>query len=151
MQLPRGALVLDLAAGAGRQSRMLRSFGHSVVALDISHERLASAREGVLPPWAVLGDADRAFPFRDHAFDAAVVVHFISGGLIDRIACALKPGGSFVFESFGGHGGNWKVLPAAGQYRSELNADYEILDYRERPVGPMRTEAVAVKFLARRR
>jgi SAM-dependent methyltransferase len=151
MNLPAAAVVLDLAAGAGRHSRLFRTFGHSVVALDIDLSRLSVAQKVASGLWSVVADASRELPVRDAAFDAAAVVHFISGGLFERVAAALKPGGWFVFESFGGHGGNWRVLPAAGQYRSELDAMFDVVDYRERPVGPTRTEAVSVRFLARRR
>lgn len=63
----------------------------------------------------------------------------------------LRSGGLFVYESFAGHGENWRALPKRGQVAAELVGDFELLDYRERPSGPPEAEAVVVQVAARRR
>jgi hypothetical protein len=100
---------------------------------------------------AVRANATVDLPFRESSFDLVLVVHFVADGLIGRIGPLLRGGGYLLIETYGGHGANWMALPQPGQMRDELACRFEIIDYRERLVGPTRTEAASVKFVARRR
>jgi SAM-dependent methyltransferase len=98
----------------------------------------------------ILADGSRPLPFRDAAFDLALAVDFVAPGFITEFARVLRHGGCLVMQTFGGHGQNWLALPEPGQFRRELEDGFDVLDYRETPVGPTKREAASVRFLARR-
>ena len=153
-ELEPPARILDLASGGGRHARWLASNGHDVTALDIDAPRLTQWPKAPIDHGRIctlVADANRDLPFRRESFDAVVVVHFVSPALIERISRVLRPHGYLVFETFGGQGENWRTLPAEGAIREALGLDFEVLDYRERRVGPAETRSVGVKFFARRK
>ena len=98
--LPDGALVLDVACGAGRHARALTGLGHRVVGIDLSPDLLAEAED----VRAVRADM-RALPFAG-SFDAAVSF-FTSFGYFDEagnrrtlaaIFDSLREGGAFLLD-----------------------------------------------------
>ena len=102
----RGALVLDLACGAGRHALALAHRGARVVGLDLSPPLLREARR--LFPLALLVRGDiRRLPIRTGALDAVVNL-FTSFGYFDRdelheaviedVARVLRPGGRFALD-----------------------------------------------------
>jgi SAM-dependent methyltransferase len=108
----QNALVLDLACGQGRYSRLLAERGHSVAALDLSLPLLERGKavsvEGLAvggPVWYVRADM-RALPLAG-ACDAAINM-FTSFGyftddsdnarVLEQIALALRPGGRWVID-----------------------------------------------------
>jgi demethylmenaquinone methyltransferase/2-methoxy-6-polyprenyl-1,4-benzoquinol methylase len=104
-QLPDRPLVLDLAAGTGDFSLMVRQRypGSRAVAVDITERMLQLARErGV--QHTVCGDAG-LLPFPDHSFDCV----FVGYGLrnfpnlkiaVNEIERVTRPGGSLVSLDF---------------------------------------------------
>lgn len=94
-----GGLVLDLAAGAGRHTRLLLDRGFAVRAVDretAGLRRLAGPQCEVLEidletgaPW-LLGDG----------YDAIVVTNYLHRPLLPAIACALAPAGVLIYETF---------------------------------------------------
>ena len=153
--LRQGSTVLDLGSGFGRNSAFLADAGMFVVAFDIDLERLRHTAYQT-PPAAsrvarVRGDGRLALPFLINSFELVVAVHLTWAGGIERAALVLKQGGHLMVETFGGQGSNWRDLPCAGALRSELDRTFEVIDYRERAVGPKNADAVAVKLLARKR
>ena len=151
--LPEGALVLDLPCGFGRHTRFFASLGYQVVGLDIDENRLARARdlsvcERERIHW-VVANIERTLPLRDAAFDLAVVVHYVSSNILAAATAALKPGGYLIFETFDARGGNWQALPRKDEVSEFLFRGFEIVQLRERRVGPNATRAV-VRALARR-
>jgi len=101
----RGGRVLDVGCGTGKFARVLAERGLARVwGVDPSAEMLAEARERV--PSSVglkLGDAER-LPFKDGAFDAAVlwtVVHLIERPLgFAELRRVLTPGGRIAIVTF---------------------------------------------------
>jgi ubiquinone/menaquinone biosynthesis C-methylase UbiE len=101
LQLPEGALVLDLGSGSGVYSRMLSSRGYRVVAADFASGVLAKARERNGPSGAagfVSGDACR-LPFAGGVFDHVVCIGLFqslerSDRALGESIRTLKPGGS---------------------------------------------------------
>lgn len=101
--LPPTGRVLDLGCGTGRLSRRLVDQGCQVIMLDASDTMLATAVPAVGAP-AVLADAF-ALPFAPESFDSVValrvVFHFKNlDELIRAVAPILRPGGSFVFDTY---------------------------------------------------
>jgi SAM-dependent methyltransferase len=101
--LARGGLVLDVAAGRGRNSIALAKAGMRVVAADYSEAAMQiladAAREQHLPIWPVIADFDK-FAFRENSFDAIVNVNFLDRALFPHFARALKIGGLLLAETF---------------------------------------------------
>lgn len=98
--LPRGARVLDLAAGSGRHARWLAAQGFAVEAVDRDAGALA-ALAGL--PGITLRCADLeqgAWPYREQSFDAIVVTCYLHRPLFARIEAALAPGGLLIYETF---------------------------------------------------
>lgn len=110
LRLAPGARVLDVACGVGRHSIELARRGYQVTGLDLSPTLLKIAAEraeraGVEVNW-VRADM-RAIPFTQE-FDAAFNI-FSSWGylesededqkVLEAVARALKPGGSFLLET----------------------------------------------------
>ena len=137
--LPRGGLVLDVAAGRGRNALALARAGMRVVAADFSEGAMRAlaqlARSEGLAIWPVLADFDR-FALRDRTFDAIVDVNFLDRALFPEFARALKPGGILLAETFLvdqaeiGHPKDPRFLLKHYELR-ELMGDLELLRYRE--------------------
>ncbi len=137
--LPRGGLVLDVAAGRGRNTIPIARAGMRVIAVDFSEVALRTlaeiARSEPLPIWPVLADFDR-FALRDRSFDAIINVNFLDRALFPEFAHALKPGGILLAETFLidqaeiGHPKDPRFLLKHYELR-ELVAGLELLRYRE--------------------
>lgn len=94
-----GRAALDLACGAGRHARLLRSLGFRTVAVDFSTSALARAAppgSGIL---AVTADAEH-LPLRESRFDLIVQTCFLERELFPTLARLLRPGGLLVAETF---------------------------------------------------
>ena len=105
----RGQLILDVACGAGRMSRLLAARGAQVLAVDFSERFLARARERKAPEARIeyrLLDAtrkDQLAALGAARFDAAVATMALMDmariePLFEALAALLKPGGRFVFS-----------------------------------------------------
>ncbi len=80
--------ILEVGVGTGRIARPLLDRGFDVTGVDASAGMLAVARRKGLPR-LVRGSAYR-LPFRDHTFDATLLVHVLH--LLDRVPDALNEG-----------------------------------------------------------
>jgi SAM-dependent methyltransferase len=91
--------VLDLAAGAGRHTRLLLDWGFTVTAVDRDVAPLrplagprCEAREVDLEtgaPWMLGG-----------GYDGVVVTNYLHRPLFSALAAALAPGGALIYETF---------------------------------------------------
>ncbi len=109
VQVPATAVVLDIGCGLGRLTRPLAGIAERVIALDVSGEMLARARqlnsELANVEW-VHGDGHSLRPIADRAVDACIshVVfrHIpdpaITLGYIGEMGRVLRPGGFAAFE-----------------------------------------------------
>jgi tellurite methyltransferase len=141
--LPRGGLVLDVAAGRGRNALALARAGMRVVAADFSEVAMPIladlARSQQLPIFPLLADFDK-FALRDRSLDAIVDVNFLDRALFPDFIRALKPGGVLIAETFLvdpaaiGHPKNPDFLLQHYELR-ELLRGLELLRYREGLVG----------------
>ncbi len=103
--LPKqGKLLLELGAGAGRNTRRYSGFEH-VILLDYSRTQLKQAQE-------LLGDSDRytyvaadiyRLPFVDGLFDAATMIRVLhhmadAPAALRQVRNVMRPGGKFILE-----------------------------------------------------
>lgn len=147
--------VLDIPCGFGRHTLFLAQLGHRVTGVDIDAACIKRATDSSVThrlDYAnfLVGDANEALPFQHASFDLALIVHFAGERLIPSLTPLLRPHGLLAYETFGGQGKNWRELPKPGEVRFSLAPRFELLHYKERPVGPAK-EAVAVTVLARLR
>lgn len=98
----RSAKVLEIGCGTGDFSLELSKAGASVVALDLSHERIAAIKKRAdaqgLEMDVLVGDAQRT-SFDDETFDLILcrnVIEHVSDPrkLVEEMARILKPGGA---------------------------------------------------------
>jgi SAM-dependent methyltransferase len=98
--VPRGARVLDVAAGRGRHARLFAARGAHVVAVDRDTDALAELR-GVANTDVQVADIEaRPWPFAGAAFDAIVVTNYLHRPLLPRIIDALATDGLLLYETF---------------------------------------------------
>ena len=101
--LPRGAVILDAGCGPGYISKSLADNGFSVIGCDLAI-RMAQLTK------ARLGDANTLVtdmmspPFRDHVFDAIVMIGVVGysndpAKLLHGLQRLLKPGGVVILSS----------------------------------------------------
>jgi tellurite methyltransferase len=158
-RIPRG-VVLDIAAGRGRNALPLARAGNAVVAVDYSAEAMqflaATARSSRLAIWPVVANLD-SFHLKDESFDAIVNIDFLDRALFSNFARALRPGGVLVAETFLvnqaaiGHPRDPRFLLGHGELRA-LAGGLEVEEYREGPVTyPNGERAFRASMLARRR
>lgn len=108
----KGASVLDVGCGAGREAFALRRLGFSVTAIDISPEMIEAARRkkaelGVEVDFEVMAASDMDFPAVsfDYCLMSRDIYSFIPSrawriNALKRIAAALKPGGLIFLSGY---------------------------------------------------
>jgi SAM-dependent methyltransferase len=107
-RLPRGARVLCLAEGEGRNAVFLATRGHAVTSVDLSpvgvdKTRALAAQHGVAVD-ASVGDLE-TFVIAPGAWDAIVsiwahVPHPLRRAVHAAVVAGLRPGGLFIFEAY---------------------------------------------------
>ena len=96
--IPSGGLVLDLAAGGGRHTRLLAALGHRVVAVD----RDISALKDIAGVEAVAADLEDGspWPLGTRKFDGVVVTNYLHRPLFPALVTCVAPGGALIYETF---------------------------------------------------
>ena len=101
--VPPGGDVLDLAAGGGRHTRLLRERGHPVVAVDRDIAALTALAEGDPGLTVVAADLEThgaVWPTGMRRFAGIVVTNYLHRQLFPLIRDALAPGGVLIYETF---------------------------------------------------
>jgi SAM-dependent methyltransferase len=153
-----GAPILDVGCGSGRNAMMLAEFGCTVICADIDLTRLRtmlSSRVSNSCPSSRLrlhsiDFINDRWPFGAGTLGGILNVHLLLPTLFPRFAQSLTPGGYLLIESIPGHGGNYLSLPAPGSVMSALASAFDFELYKERNAGPIGSDAVTVKVIARR-
>jgi myo-inositol-1(or 4)-monophosphatase len=96
--VPPGAVVLDVAAGTGRHTRLFVERGHPVVAVDRDPSALA-VRGRVEVVRADLEDGG-PWPLGDRRFGGIVVTNYLHRPLLPVLIERLEPGGVLLYETF---------------------------------------------------
>ena len=96
-----GGRVLDLAAGGGRHTRLLRENGYQVVAADREVAALRAAF-GADPGCATVAlDLEAGGPWQlGGGYDGIVVANYLHRPLLPSLVAALAPGGALIYETF---------------------------------------------------
>jgi len=98
--VPRGARVLDVAAGRGRQARLFASRGATVLAIDRDAAALAASAHVAGVTTQVADLEAGTWPLAGRMFDAIVVVHYLHRALFPHLLAALTDEGVFLYETF---------------------------------------------------
>ncbi len=134
--------LLDLGAGAGRDSRFFAGQGYEVVSTDVSHSALKLSRERTLDllrcrVMFVPLDMSKGFPFQADSFEtvyAHLSLHYFDSSttatIISECRRALKSGGVFAFLANSTHD------PECGT-GEEIEKDYFLIKEDE-DEGPKR-------------
>ena len=112
LEVPTGAVVLDLGCGTGQLATVLSELvgpGGKVVAVDPDAKRIEVAKEkNSRPNIEFLVADDKTFPGEGYNLViAANVIHWISdkGDLLERLKPKLAPDGKFAFVTLNGRQG----------------------------------------------
>lgn len=97
--IKHGGLVLDLAAGGGRHTRLLLDMGFRVTAVDRDIERLRPFEGECCELRAIDLEAGARWPL-GRGFDGIVVTNYLHRPLLAPLAAALAPGGVVIYETF---------------------------------------------------
>jgi len=125
LELPPGSRVLDVAAGTGSITRLMKSHGLEVLSLDQSREMTEMARQHGAN--AVLATAER-LPFADGTFDGVAFGYLLRyvddvPACLEEVVRVVRPGGVVGMVEFGRPAGIWRpawwiytriALPTAG-------------------------------------
>ena len=96
----QGGVVLDLASGSGRHSRLLAASGYSVEAVDRDAEALTHLR-AVAGVSVRVADLEHGhWPYAGRRFDGIVVTNYLHRSLLPLIEGALADGGVLIYETF---------------------------------------------------
>lgn len=112
LDVPRGSMILDVAAGTGSITRALFADGYQVVALDQSEEminRIDASEAGRL-----LATAER-LPIRDETVDALTAGYLLRyvedlSAAMRELSRVVRPGGTVAMLEFGRPKGVWGPL-----------------------------------------
>ena len=98
-----GGRALDVAAGAGRHTRLLLDMGLSVTAVDRNVEGLqsfAGRRCDIRALDLETGDPDSVLAHFGGMYDGIVVTNYLHRPLLQPLAAALASGGVLIYETF---------------------------------------------------
>lgn len=143
-----GGAVLDVAAGAGRHTRLFLERGHPVVAVDrdvsalTAHPRLkiveADLEDGSPIPAALAAGG----------FAGVVVTRYLHRPLLGPIVAAVAPGGILIYETFAagqerlGRPTNPDFLLRPGELFDAVAGDLRVLAYEDLTVSEPEPAAI---------
>lgn len=152
--VPDGGRILDLAAGAGRHSRLALALGHPVVAVDRDIGRLDTPDTG----GANIRKHDLeagTWPLGDERFEGIIVCNYLWRSIFPHVIAALAPGGILLWTTFAlgnerfGRPRNPDFLLHRNELVDVFSADLEVIAYEDREIlGPQ--PAVRQSICARR-
>ena len=147
--LRAGGRVLDLAAGAGRHSALLRDRGHRVVAADRDTAALGRLFGGDPAVEIVTIDLEDGGPWRlGGDFAGIVATNYFHRPLFAAIIEALAPGGAVLYETFMlgnerfGRPSNPDFLVRPGELLAAFGASLTVIAFEQGIVDEPRPAAI---------
>ncbi len=147
-------VVLDLAAGGGRHTRLLRRRGHPVVAVDRETSALrALADDGVSIVEADL-ETEAGWPLGAQRYVGVIVTNYLHRPLFPAIVAAVGAGGILIYETFAlgnerfGKPSNPAFLLRAGELIDAVRGKLRILAYEDLEIASPRS-AMVQRIVAR--
>ncbi len=153
--VPPQGVVLDVAAGGGRHTRLFLEHGHPVVAVDRDTRALAALQPlGRLE--IVTADLEAGpWPVAGRRFAAVVVTNYLHRPLFPALLDAVADGGSLIYETFAvgnerfGKPSNPAFLLRPGELLEAVRGRLRVVAYEDlevadpRPAMVQRIAAVA--------
>ena len=136
--VPAGGLVLDLACGGGRHTRLFLDRGHPVLAVDRDLSGLADLGDhATLERLEVDLEDGRPFPLADRRFAGVVVTNYLFRPLLAPLVAAVEPGGVLIYETFArgnerfGRPSNPDFLLEPGELLEAVRGRLRVLAYED--------------------
>lgn len=98
--IPQSGLVLDLACGSGRHTRLLAGCGYRVLAVDRNSEALAGLQGVAGVKTAELDLEGNDWPLAGQRFAGIVVTNYLWRPRLPDLLALLTPGGVLIYETF---------------------------------------------------
>ncbi|HSG23522.1 MAG TPA: class I SAM-dependent methyltransferase [Azonexus sp.] len=98
--IPHSGLVLDLACGSGRHTRLLAGSGYRVLAVDRNLLALAGLQGLVGVNTAELDLEGDDWPLAGQSFSGIVVTNYLWRPRLADLLASLAPGGVLIYETF---------------------------------------------------
>jgi SAM-dependent methyltransferase len=144
--------VLDLAAGAGRHSRLFAALGHAVIAVDVDTSALSDLdRYGDVEVRRADLEAD-PWPLGTERFAAIVVTNYLHRPLLPTLVSRVAPGGWLLYETFArghevfGRPSNPDWLLRDGELLDVVAGELDVVAYEQLTTGrPARIQHVAAR------
>jgi SAM-dependent methyltransferase len=142
---PRGQ-ALDLAAGAGRHSRLLLAHGLRVTAVDRDPDQQPDV-PGLTKIRADL-ESGQPWPLGNRRFDLVVVTNYLYRPIMADIIGAVAPGGLLLYETFAagnerfGKPSNPNFLLRPGELAAAVANRLEVLAVEQLEQGPPRPAVI---------
>jgi SAM-dependent methyltransferase len=141
--------VLDLAAGAGRHTRLFVGRGHLVTAVDRDVTGLMDLQANpAVTALAVDLEDGRHWPLGDRRFAGVIVTNYLHRPLLTDIVAAVAPGGCLIYETFAvgneryGKPSNPNFLLQPGELLEAVRGRLTVLAYENLEVSDPRAAMV---------
>lgn len=145
--VPAGT-VLDLAAGSGRHSLLMRGLGHDVVAVDRDPSALAARAVPGIDVVAEDLETGSMPPCLGRRYAAVVVTNYLHRPILPAIVGAVAPGGWLLYETFAignerfGRPSNPDFLLRPGELLEAVRGRLRIVAYEDVEVAEPRPAMV---------
>ena len=97
--IPQGGVVLDLACGSGRHSKLLANLAYSVLAVDQDISAIETIQSASITPKCLNLEQD-TWPLHGASFSGIVVTNYLYRPHIDSLPELLEDGGILIYETF---------------------------------------------------
>jgi SAM-dependent methyltransferase len=97
--IPQNGVVLDLACGSGRHSKLLANLAYSVLAVDQDISAIETIQSASIIPKCLNLEQD-TWPLYGASFSGIVVTNYLYRPHIDSLPELLEDGGILIYETF---------------------------------------------------